>query len=480
MMETDRRDFLEKMLLAAAGALALPGALTGCGESVPASDRVRLGLIGMGGYGTKLVDAFGAVRGCDIAAVCDADTERGEAGGELVEKVTGQRPTVHQDLRELLEDREIDAVAIAVPHHWHALAAVWAMQAGKHVYLEKPVTHNVREGAVLRAAAAKHKRVVQCGTQLRSSTSMAAAVDYMNKGRLGEVKLVKCLAYKRRKSIGGKVVNKPPATVDYDLWSGPAQKLPVEREKFHYDWHWLWEYGNGGLGNNGVHRVDLARWSMGLTGLGDSVLSYGGRFGYEDAGETPNTQVVIHQFGERAVLQELRGLPTKGHHEVKNGVLWFGSEGRIAYHKGSATLFDLDGEKIKVFARASDQETHMANFVRAVRAGDPKVLNGGLDEGIWSAALCHVGSACHRVGREVRDSELLAVLEELDCADDTAYTFARMRSHLGGHKVRDRFTMGPLLRFDSERESVIDHPEADALMGRNYRAPYTLPAPEEV
>jgi predicted dehydrogenase len=479
-MQTNRRDFLEKLLYAAAGALALPGAIGGCGNTVPPAERVRIAIIGLRGYGTKLCGAFAAVPGCEIATICDVDTAVGETAVKRVDDLTGKRPAFEQDLRRVFEDREIDAVAVATPHHWHVLAAVWAMQAGKHVYLEKPVTHNVREGAVLRAAAAKYGRVVQCGTQLRSNTSMAAAADHIRAGKLGAVKLVKCLAYKRRKSIGPPVAGNPPQTVDYDLWSGPARVLPVTREQFHYDWHWRWEYGNGGLGNNGVHRIDLARWALGLAGLGDSVLSYGGRFGYVDAGETPNTQVVAHQFGDRTVLQELRGLPTKGHHGCKNGVIFLGTEGRIIYQGGAATLYDLAGKKLRKFPAARNEETHMANFIRAVRAGDPAVLNGGLAEGIWSAALCHVGSVCHRVGRQVRDSELLAVLEGLDSADDLAYTVARTRAHLGDQQVRDRFTLGPLLALDSKNERVIDHPAADALFGREYRAPFTLPAPADV
>ena len=481
-----RRDFIEKTILGTAATLAAGTVFSACftgqenHKTIPPSDRVNIAMVGMRGYGMKLSEAFSNVSGCNITHVCDVDTAVGAKGRAHIERLTGATPAFVKDLRKVFDRKDIDAVALAIPHHWHALAAVWAMQAGKHVYLEKPVTHNIREGRSLTAAAAKYKRVVQSGTQLRSNTSMTRAVEYIRKGKLGEVKVVKCLAYKRRKSIGPAGRHSPPNTVDYDLWTGPAPLLPITRERFHYDWHWLWEYGNGGLGNNGVHRVDLARWALNLKGLGDSVLSFGGRYGYEDAGVTPNTQMTFHQFGDKTVIQELRGLPTRPYLECRNGVLFFGTEGHIHFEKGEARLFDPDGKYVRSLQADPEATTHQDNFVRAVRAGDPKTLNGGLEEGIASAALCHVGSICHRVGRPSPESEVARALEQLNNPEEAIHTLARTRAHLGYKNIHDHFTLGPVLQLDSQNETILNHQEADTLLGRDYREPYVLPAPQDV
>src|SRR6185295_7835336 len=205
---------------------------------------------------------------------------------------------------KLLEDKSIDAVSIATPNHWHALAAIWAMQAGKDVYVEKPVSHNVSEGRRIVQVARKTGRICQGGTQNRSNGALAEAVDYMRDGKLGEVKLARSIVYGRRGSIGGPVTCEIPASVDYNLWAGPAPLVPLARSKFHYDWHWVWNTGNGELGNNNIHSLDICRWGLGLSGLGRSVISYGGRFGYTDAGETPNTQVCIFDFGDKTIVSE--------------------------------------------------------------------------------------------------------------------------------------------------------------------------------
>jgi predicted dehydrogenase len=481
-----RRDFIEKSILGTAATLGAGAVLAACSDdkksakrTVPPSDRVTIAMVGMRGYGMKLSEAFSKVPGCDITHVCDVDTAVGAKGVEHIERLGQRKPAFVQDLRKLFEDKNIDAVALSIPHHWHALAAVWAMQAGKHVYLEKPVTHNIREGCSLTAAAAKYKRVVQSGTQLRSDTAMAKAAQYIQSGKLGQVNVVKCLAYKRRKSIGPAGSYSPPSTVDYDLWTGPAPLLPISRKRFHYDWHWFWEYGNGGLGNNGVHRVDLARWALNLKGLGDSVLSFGGRYGYEDAGVTPNTQMTFHRFGDTMVIQELRGLPTRRYLECANGVLFFGTEGHLHFEKGEARIFSPDGKYIRSLKADTEKETHQENFIRAVSAGDPKVLNGGLEEGIASAALCHVGSISQRVGRLAKESEVAASLEQLN-NPETIHTLARTRAHLGYKNIHKQFTLGPLLQLDSKNETILNHVQAQSLMGRQYREPFVLPSPDKI
>src|SRR5438309_7605886 len=213
-----------------------------------------------------------------------------------------------QDLRVILDDKSVAAVFIATPNHWHALAAIWAMQAGKDVYVEKPVSHNISEGRRIVQAARNLNRICQGGTQNRSNGPLAEAIKYIHDGKLGEVKLARSIVYGQRGSIGGPGHYEVPAIVDYNLWLGPAAMVPLTRPKFHYDWHWFWNTGNGELGNNNIHSTDVCRWGLGVTGLGRAVISYGGRLGYTDAAETPNTQVVIHDIGGQTIVTETRGL----------------------------------------------------------------------------------------------------------------------------------------------------------------------------
>src|SRR6185436_3389683 len=214
----------------------------------------------------------------------------------------------------VLDDKSVDAVFVATCNHWHALAAIWAMQAGKDAYVEKPVSHNVSEGRRIVQVSRKTGRICQGGTQYRSGGAMAAAVEYMRQGKLGEVKLARSIVYGRRDSIGEPGKYEIPSSVDYNLWAGPTPMSPLTRPKLHYDWHWVWETGNGELGNNNVHSLDLCRWGLGITGLGRAVISYGGRLGYSDAGQTPNTQVCIYDFGDKTIVAETRGLKTKKCH----------------------------------------------------------------------------------------------------------------------------------------------------------------------
>ncbi len=231
------------------------------------------------------------------------------------------RPTWVKDVRKLLDDKSIHAVSIATPNHWHSLGAIWAVQAGKDVYVEKPVSHNVLEGRRLVQAARKHNRIVQTGTQSRSNPGMRAAMEFIHSGGIGEVSVARGLCYKRRNSIGPKGVYEVPKEVDYDLWSGPAPILPVTRKQFHYDWHWQWAYGNGDLGNQGIHQMDLCRWALNVDKLCDKTFSIGGRFGYEDAGETANTQLVIHDYGNKQLAFEVRGLKTNDYKERTSALL---------------------------------------------------------------------------------------------------------------------------------------------------------------
>ncbi|MCA9219603.1 MAG: Gfo/Idh/MocA family oxidoreductase, partial [Planctomycetales bacterium] len=310
----NRREFLEESMFAAAAAVAASsaGTLIAAEESQSKSPNEKLGVavIGVRGRGGSHIGAFAGRKDTEILYICDADSQIGNNRAEEVGKRQGSKPKFEEDIRKVLEDKSVDIVSIATPNHWHALGAIWAIQAGKDVYVEKPVSHNVSEGRRIVDAARKYGKICQTGTQCRSNSGVMDAVQYVLDGGIGKLKVARGLCYKRRGSIGERGNYKPPTSVNYDLWLGPAPMAPVTRPQFHYDWHWQWAYGNGDLGNQGIHQMDIARAGIGVDQLCNAVISYGGRFGYEDAGETANTQVVIHDYGDKALVFEVRGLKT--------------------------------------------------------------------------------------------------------------------------------------------------------------------------
>lgn len=479
----DRRRFVEQ-LLAATAALSL--AQVGCSACTrikrkplpPPSDRINVALIGAGGYGKKHVALWAAQKNAVITHVVDPDTARGRDFVELVDKYQELAPVFERDMRKVFENKDVDVVAIVTPHHWHALAAVWAMQAGKDVYLEKPVSHNLREGRFLIDAARKYGRICQTGTHRRSFPNLKAAAAYVREGKLGVPKLSRCLTYINRKPIGPRGSYEAPSSVDYNLWAGPAQMSKLTRERFHYDWHWFWDTGNGAIGNNGVHRIDLSRWLFDLKGLGDGVLSFGGRFGEMDAGETPNTQITLQTFGDVCVIQEIRGLPTEPYRgECVNGVYFEGSEGIIAATEEHVQVFDLQGKAIHEFAVGENKkEAHFDNFLRAVQSRKSEELNCGLEEGHYSAALCHLANASQRVGKKATFAEVKKAVSDLTLPSDILETVTRTQAHLNENKVKGPLTLGPFLSIDSETETFKDHPQANAFLERpTYRKGFELP-----
>jgi len=475
-----RRQFLEDSILAAAAAAtaSLPVPAGAAEQStVSANDKITVALIGCGIRGKQHAADLTRISECEIAYVCDPDQARAD---ELATEVAKKRPQPKavQDLRKVLEDKSIAAVFITTPNHWHALAAVWAMQAGKDVYVEKPVSHNIAEGRRIVQAARKLGRICQGGTQNRSNTALAEAVKYMREGNLGEVKLARSIVYGRRGSIGGPTECKLPATVDYNLWAGPAPMERLTRPNFHYDWHWFWNTGNGELGNNNVHSLDICRWGLGVTGLGQTVLSYGGRLGYTDAAETPNTQVVIYDFGPKTIIAETRGLKTEPFNaQFKSGWIFYGTKGIIA----DTSLFDLDGKLVRAFEGKA--ENHFANFLKAVRSRKVADLNADILETHQSTALCHIGNISWRLGKPASPAEIQKELARLGSQDTALETFERTRAHLVENGVdldKSKLTLGSYLRIHPKEERFLSHPEADAFLARQYREPFVLPGADQI
>ncbi len=500
MQPIHRRRFLQGSLLSAAS-LALPARLRAASEG--ANSDIRIAVVGFNGRGQDHIGNYLKLPGVRIVALCDVDQKVLDKGvAQLKEK--GHEVTPFRDIRKLLESKEVDAISIATPNHWHSLGAIWGCQAGKHVYVEKPVSHNVWEGRQLVRAAAAHKRIVQMGVQSRSGAGIAAALQWAKEGHLGKLLRVHGLCYKRRPSIDKVAEVQPvPDHIDYDLWLGPAPQATISRKKLHYDWHWLWAYGNGDLGNQGIHQMDIARRFLGDPALAPAVLSVGGRLGYTDDGETPNSLVVFQDYKPAPLIFEVRGLPSATnskemdkYHGASVGVVAHYEGGTIvcpnysdalAYDKNDQLIVAFgkpptfktpeDAAKVKVIdATNQDQQNHYANFLRAVRSGKESDLNGKILDGHISSALCHTGNISYRLGKKLSPE---ASREKLKGTPQALESFERMLTHLGANDVdlsKDQLVMGEFLKMDPKTEKFIGNKTADALLTREYRAPFVVPA----
>jgi len=488
MRSQTRRQFLEDSMLATAAMataamgttlLSRPAQADEKSTGSPAN-KVCVAILGCRIRGKQHVDELARVADIEIAYVCDPDQELAGELAAIVEMKLGYKPQAVQDMRRVFDDSTVDAVFIATPNHWHALAAIWAMQSGKDAYVEKPVSYNISEGRRIVQTAAKLKRICQGGTQNRSTMALAEAVDYMKAGKLGEVKLARSIIYGLRGSIGPRGTYEVPANIDYNLWAGPAPLTPLTRKSLHYDWHWDWQTGNGELGNNNIHSLDICRWGLGLTGLGQSTISYGGRFGYVDAGETPNTQVCIFDFGDKTIVSETRGLKTEQFRPgFTGGWLFHGTEGSIA----GTSLFDPDGKMISTFAGTRPSENHFANFINAVRSRKQEDLNAPIVEGHQSTALCHAGNISWRLGREAGIVEVRDQLNTMKVHDNVQDTFDRTLQHLKDNGVdveSTKLVLGAVLHPDSELEEFVDNTAANTFLTREYRAPFVVPAEADI
>lgn len=475
MPKLNRRKFLQQSLFTGA-ALHLPA--SSWSRVLGANDAIRVAVIGFNGQGRSHIRAFSAMEGVQLTALCDADSQVVEREAENLRKA-GKTVECYTDLRKVLDDKNIDAISTATPNHWHALISVWACQAGKDVYVEKPVSHNVWEGRKIVEAARKYDRIVQTGTQSRSSPALREALGWVRDGNLGKIKVARGLCYKSRPSIGKVDGPQPvPTSVDYDLWCGPAPKGPLMRKRLHYDWHWVWPTGNGDLGNQGIHQMDVARWALGKTGVSPRVISVGGRLGYVDDGETPNTQFVVHDYGDVLLIFEVRGLPSgsasKEMDKYRGENVGHVIECEGGYLAGT-TAYDAQGKEIRKFTAGGGRASHHQNFISAVRSRKKSDLTAEILEGHLSSALCHTGNISYRLGRRSRMEEIREALK----ADKAAMeTLERFQQHLEANKVDlsiDQATLGAFLKMDPATEKFIDNPKADALLSREYREPFVVP-----
>ena len=453
----NRRGFIKKTAAGAAG-IAL-GATAFSAKSygnIPgANDRIMLASIGIRGRGKGLLNSFSKMYGDGVMVktICDVDSQFFAERVKLAaDNQKGNKPDTEIDMRKVYEDKEIDAVVIATPNHWHALATIWACQAGKHVYVEKPSSHNVWEGRKMVEAARKYDRIVQVGFQNRSISNVMQAMQFLHNGGIGEVFMARGTCFKPRDSFGISEDSTPPSTLNYDLWLGPASYRQYNEKKGHYNWHWHWDTGNGDTGNQGPHQFDVARWGLNKKVHPVKVQSMGGIFGIspkECSQETPNTQTSVFEYEDGKILEfETRGRYTNAESNagIKIGNLFYGTDGWLevngsnwkAYKQrenepfaGSdmAETAAIGGDKS--FRTAPDSKGHFGNFIDALKAGDRQVLNCDVAEGHMSTVLPLIANVAYRVGET--------------------------------------------LRFNGEFEEIIDNEEADMLLTRKYRYPYIIP-----
>jgi len=498
-----RRNFL-KTSAAAATALGFPAIVR---SQSPNSD-IRVGVVGFNGRGNSHISDMLKINGVKITGLCDVDEKVLAKGKDTLAK-KGAAIATFTDVRRMLDSKEIDAISTATPNHWHSLVGIWACQAGKDAYVEKPVSHNVFEGRVLAEAAKKYGRIVQCGTQSRSSLGLQAAVKWGQAGNLGKLVWARGTCYKARPSIGKADGPLPwPAGIDQDLWFGPALVKPITRKKLHYDWHWVWDTGNGDLGNQGIHQMDIARWFLGEQALSPKIWSVGGRLGYVDDGETPNTMFTIHEYEKAPLIFEVRGLPKskaqwkddkwsgpemddfRGNAGVGVYVQYEGGHIEVPNYTGCGA-FDKDGKLVKRFgsfkgpkdapdtAKAEsteEQDSHHQNWSRAIRTRKPGELNAEILEGHLSSALCHTANISYLLGKKQAPG---AIMEKVKGNKEAADSYGRMVEHLAKNGVevaKDELTVGEFLTMDPKTEKFIGNPAADKLLTREYRKPYVVPA----
>ncbi len=476
-----RRTFIQGSLAAGAAISLYPNSTFGKSKDSP-NEAIRVAVIGLNNRGRSHIKGFSK----HVVALCDCDSRVLENRAKEFERQYGRKVDTYTDYRKLLERQDIDVVTVATPNHVHANIGIAALQAGKHIYCEKPVSHNVWEGRQLANAAKKYQRLAQCGTQSRSSYALREAVAWVQGGALGKIEYALGTCYKPRTSIGK--LTKPlkiPSSIDYDLWCGPAAKVDLYRKKLHYDWHWDFNTGCGDMGNQGIHQMDIARWFLGHKTLSHNVVSVGGRLGYEDAGDTPNTQVVLHGYEGAPIIFETRGLPESKaaqknwgrsmdtYRGSRIGVIIQCENGHVVVpNYTSAAAHDKSGKVIKKWQGA---DNHFTNLIDAIRANDASLLRAPIEEGHISSGLCHTGNISHLLGEKLPAAE---VKKRLPKGDLLADSVDRMLHHLRKNDVdieKSVLTMGAALTMDPSTETFIENDKANELAKRVGRIGFEVP-----
>jgi len=487
VQSSSRRTFLKATALAAGATLATRFVPSVWSQPSGANGDIRVAVIGLNQKGAAHLRQLVELPGVRIVALCDVDPR---ILAREVEILKAKQISVFAttDARALLDRADLDAVVIASSDQWHALHTIWALQAGKDVYIEKPVCRTIWEGQRMLAAAAKSGRMVQTGTQSRSDPGIAEGVAAIQSGRLGKIQWIHSLCYRLREGIGHRLPWYPD-WLDYDRFCGPTPITPLVRGQLHYDWHWQWATGGGDLSNIGVHQLDIARWFAGNPPLPRRALSFGGRFGVDDCGETPNTQLAIYDFPEFPVYFEIRGLPEKPGvramdrvRGIREGTIVQCEHGYYAGYSGGG-LYDNEGKRLTLI-KGDGGGGHMANFLAAVRSRRAGDLAAPLAGGFTSSACCHFGNISYRVGRSTSPGEIGQAVGNYPVAQAQ---LTQIQQHLAVHQVdlaRTPLTLGPWLELDAPSAgitTVTGGADASALERARFllqdtqRPPYLIP-----
>lgn len=452
-----------------------------------ASYEVRVAVIGTGGRGGSHIGGFSELDGSKVTVLCDADTDASGKRADALNKKVGYKVATVRDFRQVLDRQDIDAVTIAAPNHWHALMTIMACQAGKHVYVEKPVCHTIWEGRQMVNAMKKHQRVVAAGFQNRSDVGLLKAIPQIHSGRIGKIVQARGLCYRNRESIGKlEEPLTPPANVDYNLWLGPAADLPIMRPRFHYDWHWVFNTGNGDMGNQGPHEMDLLRWALGDPTHPARVTSFGNRFAWDDAGDTPNLQYAQFDFGDGVpVVFEVRNLFQRGDNENVGrfakgpgvGIIITGESGEFRGGRGGGAFYDPDGREIESF-KGDSGRTHMENFLSCVRSGKQEDLRSPLESAYYSSCMSHLANISVRTGVDASGTALTERLEGNPIALETQERFEQQLKLWNVDTAQTHWHAGPQLSFDAQTEQFTagdNLAAANALVKREDRPPFIVP-----
>ena len=479
MSASSRRTFLKT---AAAASAAFPlftvAGTKASGKVIGANDTIRVGVAGINGRGTSHISELAGMDKVEVACLIDPDTSLFKARSKSVNDKGGNVPLCVPDIRTALDDKSLDAITVATCNHWHSLITIWACQAGKDVYVEKPISHNVFEGRRCVEAAKKYDRVVQHGTQNRSSQGVANEIAAVHSGKYGELLVSKGYCCKPRWSIGTKPIETPPESLDFNLWLGPAPEQPFHRNLVHYNWHWFWDMGNGDIGNQGVHQMDIARWGIKGATLPTKVWAIGGRFLPDgpDQGQTPNMQLAVMEFGKVLLVFETRGLVGK-HKDYPNNVSneFYTTEGVIRdgrfYPKGSDK-----GEKLQ-----SDESIRVAPggafgaFIAAMRSRKPEDNNCDAEVAHYSAALCHLPNISYRLGDAGNYDKARGAIGTNEKVVEALETIRDNSKAVGVPVESTTYTVGRTLSFDPKAEKFVGDDEANKLLTRPYRPPFVVP-----
>lgn len=464
MIET-RRKFLAQSSVFATFAIS---GTKSSGKIIGANERVNVAVCGIKGRGASHIGGHGRQKNVTISHLVDPDSRLFEGRKKFVQSKFKNTPECVQDVRKVLDNKEVDAISIATPNHWHSLMSIWACQAGKDVYVEKPLSHNLFEGRKLVEAAKKYKCIVQHGTQNRSLRKWSDLAKEVASGKNGKLEVALGTCHKRRGSIGFKDTKNPPSELDFDVWTGPAAKEDFHDNLVHYNWHWFWNYGNGDIGNQGVHQMDIARWMIPGAVWPKSVICFGGRFGYKDQAETANTQLAIFDYGESLLVFDVRGLSGKSNMGVSNHVYY----DKNAKQKNTAS-HGLKGIKDPLADRG--KVDIFENFIEAVRNRKEEHLDAHVYEGHVSSGLCHLANVSYRLGEK---SSFNKKNKSFGSNNKGYEYFERMQEHLkenGLNLEETDYIVGRNLEFDAKTETIKGDDEANALLSRNYRSPYIVP-----